>query len=144
MPEFEIVELTPETAGLLDHVAAGVFDNAVRPDQRDAFIASPHHHLCVAVADGLVVGMASGFVYLHPDKAPSMVVLEVGTGDDWLRRGIGKRLMEALLGLAQQIGCAEAWLGTEPDNEAALALYRSLAWGDESMMVLFSFDTGPD
>jgi len=97
----------------------------------------------IAVSDGLVVGMVSGVRYLHPDKLPSMWVNEVGVGDDWLRRGIAKRLMDAILDLSEELGCEEAWLGTEPDNIAALGLYRSTK-GSEETGVYFTWDTEPD
>jgi|GEM_PF-3355366 len=34
--------------------------------------------------------------------------------------------MERLLQIAKEWGLEELWLGTEPDNDAANALYRSL------------------
>ena len=144
MDGLQIVKLSAENVGLLDNIAPGVFDNDIRPDQRDAFIANQSHHMVLAHLSGLVVGMASGFIYFHPDKDPSMVVLEVGVGDDWLRRGIGTKLMENLLEIAEEGGCEEAWLGTETDNHPALALYRGLDFGEESLMTLFTYDTEPD
>ena len=45
------------------------------------------------------------------------------------------RLMEA----ARARGCKGIWLGTEPDNAAALGLYRSLG-GDEVSFVGFGWD----
>ena len=41
------------------------------------------------------------------------------------RQGIGGRLLDALFQIGRDLGCEEAWLGTEPDNAEALALYRS-------------------
>lgn len=143
MSDVEILRLEALTAHLLDHVAEGVFDEAIKPEQRDAFLAEPSHHMFIAVSDGLVVGMVSGVRYLHPDKLPSMWVNEVGVGDDWLRRGIAKRLMDAILDLSEELGCEEAWLGTEPDNIAALGLYRSTK-GSEETGVYFTWDTEPD
>lgn len=143
MSDVKIVRLGTETAYLLDHVADGVFDAAIQPDQRAAFLEESSHHMFVAVCADQVVGMVSGVRYLHPDKLPSMWVNEVGVGDDWLRRGIAKRLLDAILDLAQELGCEEAWLGTESDNIAALALYRS-AKGSEAAGVYFTWDTEPD
>jgi ribosomal protein S18 acetylase RimI-like enzyme len=40
------------------------------------------------------------------------------------REGIANRLLEAAFALGRELGCAEAWVGTEPDNLAAQALYQ--------------------
>jgi aminoglycoside 6'-N-acetyltransferase I len=78
---------------------------------------------------------------MHPDKGPEFFVNEVGVGDAWLRQGIGKRLMRAILAEAKAAGCREAWLGTETDNAEALALYRSVMRepDKEGPMVAFTF-----
>lgn len=143
MTDVEIVRLEAGNAHLLDHVAEGVFDEAIKPAQRDAFLSEPSHHMFVAVVGDQVVGMVSGVRYLHPDKLPSMWVNEVGVGDLWLKRGIATLLMNAILDLSEALGCEEAWLGTEPDNVAALALYRS-SKGSEEAGVYFTWNTEPD
>ena len=54
-------------------------------------------------------------------------------------RGVGRALVEALADLARSRGCYGMWVGTEPDNAAALTAYlaagaeppepfRSLTW----------------
>jgi len=140
----EIVELTKANAELLDRVAVGVFDEAVRPDYLTAFLSEPSHHMMLAVAGQKVVGMVSLVVYLHPDKGPNGWINEVGVGDDWLRQGIGRKLMGAMLDKAEALGCEETWLGTEPENSPARGLYRSLDWGEEAEMVMYTYDTEPD
>jgi aminoglycoside 6'-N-acetyltransferase I len=40
------------------------------------------------------------------------------------RQGIATLLLEAAFALGRELGCSEAWVGTEPDNAAARALYR--------------------
>jgi aminoglycoside 6'-N-acetyltransferase I len=144
MTDFRIVALTDETAHHLDAVAEGVFDNEIVPASRDAFIASDNHHMFLAVAEGQVVGMISGVVYLHPDKPRNMWINEVGTGDAWLRRGIATALMKEMLELAERLECEEAWLGTESDNRPALALYHALDAVRVEEFVGFTWDTEPD
>ena len=126
---------------VLAHVADGVFDNAVQADLARDYLAEPRFHMVVALDGDRVVGMATGLVHFHPDKEPEFFVNEIGVGDAYLRRGIGKRLMHAILEEAKAAGCAEAWLGTETDNTAALALYRSVMGpdDDETPMVVFTF-----
>lgn len=141
MTDIEIIPLNSQNSAILDRVADGVFDGPVQPEFLAAFLAETSHHMVLAVVDDLVVGMGSLVVYLHPDKGPNGWINEVGSGDDWRRLGIGRRIMEALLRLAEDLGCEETWLGTEPDNAPALALYRSLVSGEEAEVVAFSYDT---
>jgi ribosomal protein S18 acetylase RimI-like enzyme len=126
---------------VLANVAEGVFDERVKPELARAYLAEPRFRLVVALDGDLVVGMASGLVHFHPDKGPEFFVNEVGVGDAYLRRGVGKQLVRAILAEAKAAGCTEAWLGTEADNAAALALYRSAMGegGDEEPMVVFTF-----
>ena len=130
--------LGPGEAAILGRVAADVFDDPVDPRWAHAFLADPRHHMVVALDDGLVVGMASAVDYVHPDKAPQLWINEVGVAPSHRRRGIGRRLLEALLAHGRALGCTEAWLGTEPDNVAARALYES-AGSEAEPFVLYSF-----
>lgn len=139
MDKIKVRLLGAADLAMLTGVAGGLFDHPVRPGQAAAFLADPGHMMVLALAGGEAVGFASGTVLLHPDKAPSFFVNEVGVRDGWRRRGIGRRLCEGLTAAARARGCQGVWLGTEPDNRAALALYRSLA-GEERPFVGFGWD----
>ena len=132
--------LGPADAAVLSHVAAGVFDGPVVAEHTARFLASPEHEMVVAMAGHLVVGMASGLVYYHPDKPAQFWVNEVGVADDWLRRGIAARLVTAILERARARGCQYCWLATETDNAPARALYRKLGGSEETQVVLFDWD----
>ncbi len=131
--------LGPDDLSLLVSVREGLFDNAVDPVQAAAFLADPLHEIMLALVGDGAVGMATGTVLLHPDKPPAMFVNEVGVREDWRRRGIGRAVTERLIAVARARGCKGIWLGTEPDNDAALALYRGLG-GDEEPFVGFGWD----
>ncbi|MDX1530994.1 MAG: GNAT family N-acetyltransferase [Rhodothermales bacterium] len=134
-------------ADVLGAVAPDVFDNAVDPRWAAEHLADPRHHLAVALDGGRVVGMASAFHYVHPDKAPALFVNEVGVTPGYRRRGLGKRLLAALLERGRALGCTEAWLGTEASNAAARALYRTAGWAeDDEPFVLYTYrlEGGPD
>ncbi len=130
--------------GVLARVAAGVFDFGVNGELVAEFLADSRHHLAVAVEDGVVVGMASGVHYVHPDKAPQMFINEVGVGEAFRNRGIGKRLLKALMERAEELGCTEAWVLTDRDNHAAMRLYASMG-GEEFPrdQVMFTFHFPP-
>lgn len=135
-----IHRVTAAKAHLLDRVAPGVFDFDVRPELLREFLANPMNHLFVAVAGGNVVGMATGISYVHPDKPLQMFVNEVGVAEPYRRRGIGRRLVEALLAHAEALDCTEAWVATEADNAPALALYRSTGGLEaRESVVLFTY-----
>lgn len=137
--------LGPDDAAVLDGVAPDVFDRPIDPRRAAEFLADPRHHLAVAVADGQVVGMASGVHYVHPDKPPEMWVNEVGVAHTHQNRGVGRRLLAALFERGREVGCAQAWVGTERTNAAARRLYAA-AGGEEEPddFVIVSFRLVPE
>jgi len=130
-------------AAVLDHVAPDVFDHAVDPRWASEFFADPRHHLVVALEGELVVGMASGLHYVHPDKARQLFVNEVGVAPTHEGQGLGRRLLETLLAHGRSLGCVEAWVATELTNERARRLYLR-AGGEESPdhIVMYTFRMG--
>jgi ribosomal protein S18 acetylase RimI-like enzyme len=130
----------PDTASLLDRVDDDVFDHEVRPELLRAFLANPSNVLVVAVAEGEVVGMATGMAYVHPDKPLSLFINEVGVSGRFQRRGVGRQLMSALLDWGRQRGCREAWVATEVNNTSARALYQSCGGiEDENNAVVYVY-----
>jgi len=136
---FTIRMLGPDDAALLDHVEPGVFDNAIEPRWTAEFLADTRHHMAVALEGELVVGMASAVHYVHPDKPPELWVNEVGVAPSHQQQGIGQQLLRALFERGRELGCTEAWLGTEVDNVAARRLYATVG-GKEEPMVYVTFD----
>lgn len=124
--------------GLLERVDDDVFDGPVDAALLREFVADPRHHLAVALGPASqVVGFASAVHYVHPDKRPQLFINEVGVAGPWQGRGLGSRLLRALLDHAQALGCSEAWVLTDADNAAACALYRS-AGGRAQPAVMFT------
>lgn len=137
--------LTAADAALLDSVAADVFDDPIDAFALRVFLNDARHHLAAALEDGLVVGMVTSVHYAHPDKAlPELWVNEVGVASTHRGRGIAKALMQATLDHARALQCTEAWVLTERENTAAMALYAS-AGGRETPpdAVMFTFDLKP-
>lgn len=133
-----VLEATDEDA--LDRVAPGVFDGAIRPDRLREFLRDPRHHLVVARDGQVVVGMASGVHYVHPDKEPELWINEVAVAPSHRGRGIGTRLVRALLDRGRALGCREAWVLTDRENEAALRLYAACGGGVPEDQAMVSFD----
>ena len=122
----EIIRLSPDNAGLLDRVAEDVFDEPVRPDRLAAYLADPGHIMLVAVSDGIVIGQCAAVVHRHPDKVAELYIDEVGVSPAFQRKGIARAMVERMLAIGKELGCGEAWVGTEPDNLPARGLYERL------------------
>src|SRR3712207_5324777 len=142
MQDVTIRILGADEASVLDRVAPDVFDNGVDARWAAEFVADPRHHLAVALDDGVVVGMASGVHYVHPDKPPELWVNEVGVAPSHQRQGVGRALLEALFARGRELGCHEAWVLTDDANDAARGLYAAVG-GEETPVVMFSFRLTP-
>jgi ribosomal protein S18 acetylase RimI-like enzyme len=122
----EIKLLGLNDAYYLDDVATDVFDDPIVESSVREFLADPRHRLVVALDHDVVVGFVSAVIYLHPDKpAPELWINEIGVAPAHQRQGIGKTLMQAILEVARQSNCIEAWVLTERDNLAAMNMYTT-------------------
>lgn len=134
----EVRLLGPADATVLERVADDVFDGPIDPERVREFLADSRHHLAVALFEGTVVGMASAVHYVHPDKAPELWINEVGVATGHRRQGLARRLLDALREHGVVLGCTNAWVLTEPGNDAANALYGALG-GAREETVLYDF-----
>ena len=139
---FTIKVLSLSDLSLLLKVAEDVFDNSVDENLAVEFLNDPRHHIVAAIDDGVMIGFASAVHYIHPDKPPELWINEVGVAASHQKQGIGKAIMKEMLRLGQQLGCENAWVLTEKENEAANGLYKS-AGGVGSYAVMYEFDV-PD
>ncbi len=139
----EIRLLGRDDAPVFGRVAEDVFDEPIDPRWAGQFLADARHHMAVALDGGEVVGMISAVDYVHPDKAPQLWINEVGVASSHRRRGIGRRLLDAMLAHGRAIGCTEAWLGTEEENEPARRLYAG-AGAAPARFVLYAFPLAGD
>jgi ribosomal protein S18 acetylase RimI-like enzyme len=136
----EIRHLGPDDERVLRHVTAGVFDHDVDPALASEFLRDPRHHLVVAIEDGSVVGFASGVHYVHPDKPAELWINEVGVAPSHQRRGLGKRLLQAIFARGRELGCREAWVLTSHANGPAVRLYEAAGGVDMAdPPVMFTF-----
>ena len=132
--------LGPQDAAVLDRVAEEVFDEPIRPDRLRAYLADPATLMLLALDGDLVVGQCAGVIHRHPDKPTELYVDELGVSPAWQRQGIGAELMRRILDEGRARGCEEAWLGTEPDNVAANALYAGLRGSPVETFHLYHYD----
>jgi len=121
--------------------AAELFDEAPLPAATARFLADPTHHLLLAYDDaGRPVGMITGVETTHPDRGTEMFVYELGVAPAARLQGVATALVREMAGLARAAGCYGMWVGTEPDNAAALATYRRAGASEEAPFVLLNWD----
>lgn len=109
----------------LQSVGDRLFDYPIKPNRTMEFMEDKRHHLALAYHGDAVVGTASGFHYVHPDKDPILFVNEVAVLDEYQGNGIGRRLTKFLAGKGREQGCKEAWVLTEKSNIAAQKTYMA-------------------
>lgn len=138
----EIRRLFPGDDVVLMQVAEDVFDEPVQADRLAAYLAMPGHFMIVAMAESVVVGQCAAVIHRHPDKVSELYIDEVGVSPTLQRQGIARKMLDAMFALGREHGCGEAWVGTEPDNVAARALYdtRKEPHGPAEEFVMYVFE----
>ena len=135
----EILRFGPADAALLQRVAIDVFDEAIDPARVAAYLAQPGHLMTLAVADGEVVGQARGMIHRHPDLPTELYIDNLGVTPDRRRERLATKMLDELVAWGIELGCEEAWVGTEPDNEAARALYAKRG-AEAETFVMFAYE----
>src|SRR3569623_1487241 len=122
---FQLKRLSSRDAAVLGRIAPDVFDEPVEPTRLAAYLRAEGHMMVLALEGDLVVGQCAGVIHRHPDKATELYVDEVGTASTHRRQGIARAMLDEMFRWGRELGCEEAWLGTELDNDPANALYRA-------------------
>jgi len=73
-----------------------------------------------------IAGVVIAHKLLHPAGESSLYVHELDTHPNYRRRGVATLLMDKCKEIAKEMGLTEVWLGTETDNDAANAFYKTL------------------
>ena len=137
----EIRLATIDDLNAIEKVGDALFDHPIKRNRAIEFFNDSRHHLFLAFDGTEVVGMASGFHYVHPDKDPELFMNEVGVLEAYQNQGIGRTLVKHLWKHARELGCQEAWIGTEKSNIAAQKCYAG-AGGEPDVepFIIFEFE----
>lgn len=100
------------------------------------------NYMLVAVSGGEIVGHAALHGHDNPRRA-HVWLLGITVRDDWQNRGVGTRLMAAIIDLADNwVGAARIELTVYVDNAVALRLYRKFGFELEGTMRAYSLRDG--
>jgi L-amino acid N-acyltransferase YncA len=100
------------------------------PEERQRWLASrgPRHPVIVAEVAGTVVGWGS-LNQFNPRPAYQHVAdFSIYVERDWRGKGVGRRLLEALIEQARTIGYHKMMLSAFPFNQAGIALYERMGF----------------
>jgi aminoglycoside 3-N-acetyltransferase I len=101
---------------------ADVIRRLADDEPRIELLSDPHTVFVVAFDGDEPIGFAFGYDLPRRHGRPTMFfVYELDVDERYRRQGIATRLMQELL-----VGREEAFVLTDPDNDAANATYRSL------------------
>ena len=132
-----IIRVGPAQAGLLDKVADDVFDAPIDLARLKAYLAESTHLMVVACDGGEVIGQARGMIHRQPDQATELYIDNLGVTPAHKRQGVATALLDELTAWGRELGCEEAWVGTEVDNEAARGLYEGRGSEAETFVLYF-------
>jgi aminoglycoside 6'-N-acetyltransferase I len=136
---FVVKRIAAGDEAIFDTIAPEVFDEPVDPQRLRDYLRSPGHVMVLALDGDLVVGQCAAVIHRHPDKATELYIDEVGTASTHRRQGIARAMMAEMFAWGRELGCEEAWLGTELDNIEANGLYRGLAPVEDDPMQYYLF-----
>jgi phosphinothricin acetyltransferase len=111
--------------GIQDRVATLETEERT-PEERAQWLEArgPRHPVLVAESDGAVVGWASLNVF-NPRRAYEHVAdLSLYVEREWRGRGVGRRLLDALVARARELGYHKLVLAAFPWNEAGMRAYQ--------------------
>lgn len=120
-----LLAATPEHAEVLSQLHSRLFEKGWDADGMRRLL---EHPACVAlVATAVPFDIVAGFIIaqLTADEAE---ILSVGVDKTWQRHGMGRVLVEAMVGLARRKEARRVFLDVAASNHPALELYASLGF----------------
>ncbi len=111
--------------GIQDRVATLETEERT-PEERRAWRAArgSRHPVLVAEADGEVVGWGSLNVFNARQAYDHVADFSLYVARAWRGRGVGRRLLDALIARARALGYHKLVLSAFPSNEAGMQVYR--------------------
>jgi ribosomal protein S18 acetylase RimI-like enzyme len=91
----------------------------------------PSKLILFAMADDRYVGLITCFInFATFTVKPFINIHDIIVTNDWRNKGIGRKLLEAVIDRAKLMDCSKVTLEVREDNTNAMHLYSSLGFGD--------------
>jgi ribosomal protein S18 acetylase RimI-like enzyme len=124
--------------GVLVTLAEAVGERSIGTPEAVRFLADPDAVAVGGFADGTPAGYVIAYLVTRIDGDPMLIVYDVAVAAHARRRGVGAAMIHRALRIARDAGTAKAWVPTDRDNDAAIALFRSTgaeaSGGDDLVM----------
>ncbi len=118
------------------------FDSSYDP--KDEYLLSMlKNNSCVilgAVVEGRIVGGVVLFEMTPIHGTKELYIYDIAVHPEFQKRGVGKKLMEAIKEEARTRGVGTIFVEAESEDEGAVAFYRALG-GEEVMVNHFNFSS---
>ena len=106
-----------------------------------ATLADPSVYVFAALDGERPAGFISGYRFRSLTKECDLVyIYDVYVAAEDQTRGVGWQLMDSMIAECRRDGAAEAWVGTDLDNEAAHRLFAAAGANSHMQYVQFEFD----
>jgi len=90
------------------------------------FLADADNALFLAEVDGASVGYAVAHRLQRFDaRNAEVLIYDVGVGEAYQRRGVGRALIERVVAWAREVGADEVWVLADADDARACAFYAA-------------------
>ncbi len=101
-------------------------DSMASAEYVSAMLCRADFHVIAAFADNSLIGGLTAYeMKMFKGETTEMFLYEIEVRESYRRRGIGKKLIEALQKICAEKGIVQMFVGTEKDNLAARRLYLS-------------------
>ncbi len=122
----EGIEIRRVADGVVPEPLAEVFDDTFSPERLAERAGDEGHLLVVAVDGDRTVGQVAGIIQHLAHKPAELHLENVGVAPSHRRRGIAAAMVSEALAWGRELGCDEAWVATDVDNDGANELYAGL------------------
>lgn len=127
LPALHEIVNTPEVADVLGPIPPMTYEKFEKWHGR--FIEEPKHIALVAVVKKKVVGLVTLSIEEEIHRFDSWLSIYVHKG--FWHKGVGTRLMKAVIDVAREIGLKRISLGVFAGNKAAISMYKKIGFKNE-------------
>jgi ribosomal protein S18 acetylase RimI-like enzyme len=124
----------------LDAVSHGEVDPEVESRFKD-MLTRADYNVCIAEDDGRVIGLITASLRHTLWHAGPIALIDELVIDEAARdQGVGRALIDTIVGWAREHNASEVEVSTEKDNELAQAFYQHCGFEYEAVLLELEFD----